>query len=201
MKAWLAAIALVMCSGVAFAEDELPAPDEGQPLEIEPPLLIQNRAPDGSIANAQPNAPGDLDAAKLQTDLERAKKSAASGERLYKAGIIAKVEAENRALKVVRLEATLADAQLAAAKAKVEELKFASSADEAFARELKAAEALVADTTASAERAGAARRAAEVEAAARNVERQQKLMALGSARKADVNRAQEKLVKLQQPNE
>jgi hypothetical protein len=190
-----------MLNASAFAADELPSADESQPLDIEPPLLIQNRAPDGSLPDSRANAPGDLDVAKLQTDLERAKKSAASGERLYKAGILAKVEAEERSVKVVRLEAKLAEAELAAAKAKVEDLKASGGGDEAFVRELQAAEALVADATANTERAAAARRAAEVEAAARNVERQQKLLALGSGHKADVNRAQEKLAKLQQPGE
>ncbi|MFN2474846.1 MAG: hypothetical protein ABR526_00695 [Chthoniobacterales bacterium] len=199
MKRGLAFLIATACLATAFATDELPSSEESEPLEIDPPLLIQGRTLEGPIPIGQPNAPGDLDVARLEVDLARAKKNAASGERLYRAGILAKVEAENRALKVVRLEATLAEARLHDAKAKLDELKAGSSADEAFGRELQAAEAMVADTTQEAARAAATRRAAEVEAAARNVERQQKLLALGSGRKSDVNKAQEKLAELKQP--
>lgn len=192
--------AAVLCAAsitAAYAGDELPATDESQPLEIEPPLLIQNRGADGSLTDAQPNAPGDLDAARLEVDVARAKERAAAGERLYKAGILAKVEAEDRALKVVRLEAKLCEARVQAAKSKIEELKSANTGDETFARELKAAEALLAETTEAAGHAAETLRGAEVEAAARNVERQRKLLALGSGRKADMNRAEEKLAELQ----
>ncbi|MDQ6625023.1 MAG: hypothetical protein M3Y69_02620 [Verrucomicrobiota bacterium] len=199
MKRRVAFAIAAACIATAFATDELPPPEESEPLEIDPPLLIQSRGPDGPVPIGQTNSPGDLDGARLEADLARAKKNAASGERLYKAGILAKVEAEDRALKVVRLEANLAEARLHDAKAKLDELKAGSSADEAFARELHAAETLVAETTQEAERAASVRRTAEVERAARNVERQRKLLALGSGRKADVNKAQEKLAELQQP--
>jgi hypothetical protein len=43
--------------------------------------------------------PGNVDIAKLDKELARAEKRAASAERLFKAGIIAKMEAEQRALK------------------------------------------------------------------------------------------------------
>lgn len=199
MKRRLALVIATACLTTAFATDELPSSDDSRPLEIEPPLLIQGRGPEGPIPLGQPNAPGDVDVAKLQVDVAQAKKSAASAERLFKAGILAKVQAEDRAVKVVRLEAKLADARLAEAKRKLDELKNGNSGDEAFTRELKATEALVAETTAAAEQTAAARRTAEVEAAARNVERQRKLLALGSGRKADVSKAQEKLAELQQP--
>jgi hypothetical protein len=190
----------VLLAATAFATDELPAPDDEQPLEIEPPLLPQNLTADKSSPDEQANDTSGtaVDVARVEADLARAKKSAASGDRLFKAGILAKVEAEERALKVVRLEAKLADAQLQQAKAKIEELNSSNSADEAAARELQAAEAVVADATQNAARAADAKRVAEVEAAARNVERQQKLLTLGSGRKADVNRAEEKLAELQQ---
>jgi multidrug resistance efflux pump len=49
----------------------------------------------------------------------------------------------------------------------------------------------------AAARAAEERNRAELDAAQRNLQRQQKLLALGSGRKADVNRAQEKLAELQ----
>ncbi len=48
----------------------------------------------------------------IENDLAQARKRAASADRLFRAGIIAKVEAEQRALRVVQLEAMLAEARL-----------------------------------------------------------------------------------------
>ncbi len=153
--------------------------------------MIGNRAPDGSIVVAPQSAnaaPADVDLARLESDLARARKSAASGERLYKAGIIAKVEAEERVLKVIRLEASLAEARLQEAKRQAEGAKPSEESAQAIAQ---------AET--AAERAAEERRRAELEAALRNLQRQQKLLALGSGRKADVNRAEQKLAELQHP--
>jgi hypothetical protein len=55
----------------------------------------------------------------------------------------------------------------------------------------------VADAEAAARRAAEERHRAEIEQAFRNLQRQQKLLALGSGRKADVNRAEQKLAELQ----
>ena len=102
-----------------MAEDELPK-DPGESLDIEPPLLIQeipSRGPVQSTPGLPPEK--ELDPERIQIALEKAKKSAAAGERLYKSGVIAKVEAENRVLKVVRLEADLANARLEVAKQNV----------------------------------------------------------------------------------
>ncbi|MGH9968194.1 MAG: hypothetical protein ACREBG_10240, partial [Pyrinomonadaceae bacterium] len=97
-----------------LAEDELPV-DPEEPVEIEPPLLIQD-IPKRDQVHAAPEIAPELDPEQIQIALERAKKSAASGERLFRSGAIAKVEAENRALKVVRLESDLANARLEVAK-------------------------------------------------------------------------------------
>lgn len=201
MKRWLGALATIVSLASVFAAEELPPPDDDQPLEVEPPLLIQNsRTPDDSASHPDGNdaAGADVDVARLEADVARAKKAEAAGERLFKAGILAKVETEERALRVLRLEAKLAAAQVEIAKRKVDELKSDGSSDETFTRELQAAEALLADATEIAAAAAEAKRVGEVEAAARNVARQEKLLEMGSGRKADVNRAEEKLAELQQ---
>lgn len=177
----------------AGANEDLPLPsrDGEEPGEIEPPLLIMSRARDGSIPDLRGvsrEAPP-ADVAKLETDLIRAQKRAAVADRLYKAGIIAKIDAEQRVLKVVQLEAALAQARLNAAKAKAE-----STGD-------AATEAQVADAEQAAKLALEERRRAELDAAFQNLQRQQKLLALGSGRKADVNRAEAKVAELQQPKQ
>ncbi len=194
MKLWSGAILVACFATTVFAiNEDPPAPDGALPLDIDPPLLIQNRAPDGS----QPNE--NLDIAKLEDDLARAERTAGSGERLYKAGIISKLEAEERALKVVRLHAKLAAARVQQAKIDLEELKTKHAAGVVALNDVEAGETAITEATQAAERAADERRTAETEAAARNVQRQQKLLALGSGRKADVSRAQQKLTELQRP--
>src|SRR5216684_989383 len=96
---------LVAIATVAFAQDESGKKDNDESFEVEPPLLIPNRSDEplpNAIAGATP-AP-DVDPAQLEKQLERAKRNVAGVERLCKIGALAKVEAEQRALRVVRLE-------------------------------------------------------------------------------------------------
>ena len=76
------------------AQEQLPT-DPNEPMDIEPPLLIQE-APNRNIVYTTPGTPDSKplpDPDQIAAALEKAKKSAASGERLYKSGIIAKVDA------------------------------------------------------------------------------------------------------------
>ena len=188
MRQWTGWLASAMVTLTVLAADDLPTQDPNESMEIEPPLLIGNRAADGAIILAPPAAgqqPVEVDVARLESDLARARKSAASGDRLYKSGIIAKVEAEERALKVIRLEAKLADARLEEAKRQKEAETPNTDA--------------IAQAETAARRATEERQRAELEAALRNLQRQQKLLALGSGRRADVNRAEQKVAELQRP--
>ena len=180
--------ALALAELPAQPEVALPEEDTSLPLPIEPPMLIPMRAPDGSIPDLVDDAkkaPANADIGKLEKDLSRAEKRAASADRFYKAGIIAKVDAEQRKLKVVQLTAALAEARLQAAKTEAEETKQPE------------AETVVADAEAAATQATEERHKAEIEQAFRDIQRQQKLLALGSGRKADLHRAEQKLAKLQ----
>ena len=177
----------LLAGSVCAGEEALPQ-DPEEALEIDPPVLIESRGADGTlvIKGAGPVTDSDQELAKLEKDLARAKRSAEGADRMYRSGIIAKAEAEARVLKVVQLEAKLADARLANAKRKAGEESVAEPHEAAV---VQAAEA--------ARRATEERKRAELEAALRNLQRQQKLLALGSGRKADVNRAEQKLAELQ----
>src|ERR1700680_2165999 len=95
----------------ALTVTTLNAQESDDSFEIEPPLLPQNLSREvRAEADATP-API-IDVARLEKDLERARKTAAGAERLYKMGALAKIEAEGRALKVVRLESDLENARL-----------------------------------------------------------------------------------------
>jgi hypothetical protein len=195
MKRGWAFPVLIAIPIICLVAQELP-PD-GESLEVEPPLLVQ---PDGRPVTPKESpaaTPASArDVAQLGKQLERAKKSSASAERLWKAGVIAKVEAEQRALRVVRLEAEFADAQLAQIQEQIaarEPSVQAGQAQQTSNAELKVA---LTEAAAVAQRAKANLAEAELDAAILNLQRQQKLLALGSARKSDVVRAEEKLAAL-----
>jgi multidrug efflux pump subunit AcrA (membrane-fusion protein) len=196
---WLALLGSLLLAAPLPAEEELPKDPE--PMDIEPPLLIQE-TPNRNIVYTAPATPGqkDLDPDRITAALEKAKRNAASGERLYKGGIIAKVDAENRALKVIKLEADLAEAKLELAKQNLEVQQVRLDAGEISSDELETAKSLLASATKEAESASARKRQADLEAAELNLRRQQKLLAMGSGRKSEVSRAQEKVSALQQKN-
>ena len=181
-----------------MAEDELPK-DPGESLDIEPPLLIQeipSRGPVQSTPGLPPEK--EVDPERIQIALEKAKKSAAAGERLYKSGVIAKVEAENRSLKVIRLETELAEARLEITKQTVASQQNRFDAGEITQYEMESAKTTLVAATNAAQSAAARRDHAELDAALLNLSRQKKLLALGSGRKSEVSRAEEKVAALQQ---
>ena len=180
-----------------LAEDELPQ-DPSEPFDIEPPLLIQEIPEPWPGAQSTPEVVAELDPERIQIALEKAKKSAAAGERLYRSGVIAKVEAENRVLKVVRLEADLANARLEVAKQNVASQQSRFDAAEIPQSELEIAKSALVAATNEAASATAQREKAELDAALLNLSRQKKLLAVGSGRKSEVSRAEEKVAALQQ---
>ncbi len=186
---------LIIAGSVCAAEESLPQEPE-EALEIEPPILTQSRAADGTLVveGAGPLTDPEVEITKLAKELTRAQRNAEGGERLYKSGIISKVESENRALKVIQLEARLAEARLAHAQLKAGEQKETGSVSES---DRTTSDLNVAQATEAAQRAADEKRRAELDAALRNLQRQQKLLALGSGRKADLNRAEQKLAELQ----
>jgi len=198
MMRCLAFVVSIFLAASLLAEDELPK-DPGESLDIEPPLLIQEIPGRGPL-QADPGVAPELDPERIQIALEKAQKSAAAGERLYKSGVIAKVEAENRSLKVIRLETELADARLELAKQVVAAQQSRFDAGEISQSEIEIAKTTLVAATNAAQSAAARRDRAELDAALLNLSRHKKLLALGSGRKSEVNRAEEKVAALQQKN-
>jgi hypothetical protein len=179
---------------------ELPKSDNDS-FDIEPPLLVQPREPERAPDESQEDAPTTLDPAKLAQRLEGTKKSAASAARLAKSGVLSKAEAEQRGLHVIRLESDLAQAQLTAAQEQMTSLKARLVAGQTTQVEVAAASAALTAATAAAQAAVAQYHKAQLDAAELNLGRQRKLLALGSAHKSDVARAEEKLTKLQRDDQ
>lgn len=187
-----AALLLGILAATLFAQR---SPNEPDSFEIEPPLLIPNRGdeplPDGKVTAAR-----DVDLAKLEKELERAKRNTAGLDRLLKIGALSKVEVEQRQLRIVHLEFDLANARLVAAKEKMLEKDTQLSAGQIAKTDVTPIENNLALAIQAAHTAAAHREQADIAAAEANVHRQEKLLALGSARKKDVERAQQKLTEV-----
>jgi len=179
---------------IALAADQSGNSDEPGEFDIEPPILKQNLS-DELAETGTPEG----DVARCEKKLERAKQSATGAERLWKIGVLAKVEVEQRALKVIKCEAELASARVAQAKERVGEQELRLASRETTKQELDAAKAALAQLIEAAQTAVAKRESAELESAEANLRRQQRLLKLGSAHKSDVSNAEEKLAELKAP--
>lgn len=183
----LLALAMAVCAADQSAANKSEEPDS---FDVEPPVLKQN-------LSDEPLPDGDM--ARLEKQLQRAKQNAAGAERLYKIGVLAKMEVEQRLLKVIRCESDLANARVARAKEELAEKESQLATGEITKDELESIKTALAQLTEAAQVATAKRERAELEAAEANLRRQQKLLKLGIAGKDDVDRAQEKLAELKTP--
>jgi hypothetical protein len=185
------ALLVVIAATTTFAQEDATKQDPDS-FDIEPPLLIPNRT-DEPLPETKSQ---DVDLAKMEKDFERAKRSAAGAERFCKIGALSKLEAEQRALRAIRLESDLATARIAQAKEKLAALESRIVSAEVGNNELEDPKTELARLTEAAQTAAAKRERAAIDAAEANLHRQQKLLALGSARKSDVARAEQKLAEL-----
>ena len=177
-----------------FAQEPNKDPDS---FDIEPPLLIPTRE-DEQPANTKATLTRtrDVDLAKLEKEFERAKRNAASAERLCRIGALSKLEAEQRVLRCVHLEFDLASARLTCAKEAMLEKEKQLTAGEIAKTDTTQTETQLALAIEAVHAATSKREQADIDAAEANVHRQEKLLALGSARKSDVARAEQKLAEL-----
>ena len=202
MARWLAfPYAVVVVATMALAANELPKQDPDESFEIEPPLLIKDRPPEAPLSTTTATPAPDVDPDLLEKELERAKRRAAGAERLFKIGALAKAEAEQRALRVMRLQSDLENVRLARAKEELASQESRVAADEISKADLLDAETALAYAIEAAHAAAATRERAELEAAESNLHRQQKLLASGSGRKSDVSRAEANLAELKAPKD
>ena len=179
---------------MALAADQSSNSDEPGEFDIEPPILKQNLSDELAEAGT-----ADGDVARCEKKLERAKRNAAGAERLWKIGVLAKVEVEQRALKTIKCEAELASARVTQAKGTVAEQESRVTSGEATKQELEVAKTALTQLIEAEQKAVAKCESAELEFAEANLRRQQRLLKLGSAHKSDVTNAEEKLAELKTP--
>ena len=179
---------------IALAADQPNNSDEPGEFDVEPPILKQNLSDELAEAGTP-----DGDVARCEKKLERSKRNAEGAERLWKIGVLAKVEVEQRALKMIKCETELASARVVQAKGIVAEQESRLASGESTKQELEVAKATLAQLIDAEQKAVAKRETAEVEFAETNLRRQQRLLKLGSAHKSDVTNAEEKLAELKAP--
>src|SRR5215213_8132988 len=143
---------------IALAADQSRNSDEPGEFDIEPPILKQNLSDELAEAGTP-----DGDIARCEKKLERAKRNAAGAERLWKIGVLAKVEVEQRALKAVKCEAEVASARLAQAKATVAEQETRVASGETTKQELEVAKTALAELIEAEQKAVTKRETAELE--------------------------------------
>ena len=193
----VSAILGLTLSGSAWADDALPKRAPNEVFEAEPTLMLNDlpgSAPDSPepLANEVDEA-NEANVRRTEAALERAQRRAVAGERLFKSGILAKVEAEKRTLQVVRLRSELENARARAAAEVLARVKEKFAAKEAAEAEVAAAEVMAVAASNKAVHATEELRRAELEAAELNLSRHRKLLAAGVGRKALVKRAEEQL--------
>ena len=179
---------------IALAADQPNNSDEPGEFDVEPPILKQNLSDELAEAGTP-----DGDVARCEKKLERAKRNAAGAERLWRIGVLAKVEVEQRALKVIKCETELASARVGQAKGAVAEQESRVASGESTKQELEVAKTALAQLIEAEQKAVAKRESAELEFAEANLRRQQRLLKLGSAHRSDVTNAEEKLAELKAP--
>jgi len=179
---------------IALAADQSSNSDEPGEFDVEPPILKQNLSDELAEAGTP-----DGDVARCEKKLERAKRNAAGAERLWKIGVLAKVEVEQRALKMVKCETEVASARVAQAEETVAQQESRVASGETTKQELEVAKTALAQLIEAEQKAVAKRESAELEFAEANLRRQQRLLKLGSAHKSDVTNAEEKLAELKGP--
>ena len=198
MKGSLALVLLLAIPFIAFGQADLPESDgdDYDSFEVEPPLLPQIRDAGSEKSTAGQVTGSNRDPAELEKLVERAKRVALEAEKLYKRGVLSRVEVELRQLRIIRLKSDLEKARLERAKADLAIAQTRFEMKEISKEELATVQQTVETAEQTAEAASLARDRAEIAAAETNLKRQRKLAAMGSARPSDVAKAERRLADL-----
>ena len=185
-------VAFLIAGTVPLFAQDLPKKDATETFDFEPKLKLLD-VPDlplpSSTATPGTAAPS-LDVTKLEAELERAKVTAARREKLFKSGVLSKLEAEQAALKVVRVTRDVENARHEALKRQIEELRQRVEKDDASTAKLTEAEASLTTAAARASTASSQWDQAQRAAAELRVQRERKLLALGAGSRYSVKRAE-----------
>ncbi len=139
------------------------------------------------------------DLEKATAEYERAQRKEERWQKLWKAGVLAKVEAERATLQTARSRVTLAHARVAKQQTALEELRARAKDGAAPADAIASAESALQTAQAMAAEAEASLRRTELLLAEANVDRQRRLIELGAGSKTQLQRAENALANLKRP--
>jgi multidrug resistance efflux pump len=138
-----------------------------------------------------------LDVERARADLERAQRKEQRWEKLFKSGVLARVEAEACVLATARARARYENVRVADQQRALEELRQRAAGGQVTTDAVQAAESALQTARTMASEAGAALRRTELLLAEANVDRQRRLIALGAGSKGQLQRAESTLAQLQ----
>ncbi len=195
MRVWIAFVFLAGTAGLR-GQDSLPRKSPGEPMDFEPKQMLEG--PGASPAPVVTVPPISLDdrVQLIEMALAVAQKRSSESEDLFKDGILAKVEVEERALRVVELTRQLDDAKLALAQAQADAVKKSFDAHQASQADLDAANAALNTAQQTAVAATAQWNQAQLNAATLDVQRKRKLYYEGVATRRELEMAEERLTLL-----
>src|SRR4029450_9423122 len=151
-------LTLLTSALIALAADQPNNSEEPGEFDIEPPILKQNLSDELAEAGTP-----DGDVARCEKKLERSKRNAEGAERLWRIGVLAKVEVEQRALKMIKCETELASARVVQAKGIVAEQESRVASAETTKQELEVAKTALAQLIEAEQKAVAKRETARSE--------------------------------------
>lgn len=178
------------CAAAIAAEEPLPERTAGEPFVVEP-LLDLYDIPEPAAGELPP-----VDVARAEKNLERAKRKEQRWQQLQRSGVVSKVEAEVASQQVSVAALKLAQARVAHWRRQIETLRTRADKETGAAELLATAEASLRTAETLAADTEVLHRARSLELAQRNVERQQRLLALGIGSRRALARATEVLAKL-----
>lgn len=184
----------VLAAAPMRAQDDLPKHGAGEPMDFEPKLMLDG--PRAAIVEPSPAVSLEDRVTQLEATLLAAERAAAEAGQLFKDGVLAKVEAEGRELRVVEIRKKLADARLAVAAANAGAAKKSFDAHQGSQSDVDAANAALKTALETATAASADWNKARLAAAELDLKRKRMLYAEGAASRREVQLAQDHLALL-----
>jgi len=187
----------LLATALVRAQDELPKHAASDSLDFEPKLMLEGpRAPHLIPAEPSPAiSPGDR-VKQLEADLLRAQQRAGDSQQLFKEGVLAKVEMEERVLRVVDIQKDLAAARLIVAAAQCDAIKNSVASHQASPADLAAAAIALKTARETAAATSVAWDKARLDAATLDLQRKHKLYSEGVATRREVQLAEDRVLLL-----
>jgi multidrug resistance efflux pump len=202
-------LAILLALGLTAwaAEDDLPKQGKTEAVEAGAPLF-RNEAggdmipgtnvPDFELLPADPPEPV-LDVERAKADYERAQRKQVRWQKLVKAGVLAQVEAENAVVQTAKARVKYEKARVAEQQRALEELREKVKAGQAAVDAVTSAESALATARAMSGEAEQALKQTLLLYAESNVDRQRRLIAMGSGSRSQLRRAEDNLSLLKAP--